>query len=96
MSMLALQSRSAKLYVLYFHTSTVTLADSYQALRTASINIWDLIAARQAGDLPPPKYHNRQELRQDLKNDRGRIFPLSKLKQSEENKLLRALLITLR
>lgn len=96
MSRFAGRSENAKRHDPLLWIYFIILADFFQALRTVSINIWDLIAARQADSLPPPRYQNRRELQQDLRSNCGRRFPLSKVKQSEDNKLLRALLVTIR
>ncbi|EMC91996.1 hypothetical protein BAUCODRAFT_152335 [Baudoinia panamericana UAMH 10762] len=64
------------------------------ALRAVAVNIWDLIQARRTGDLPAPRYTSKAELRRDLA-DPSRRFPLARLKTMQENKLLRALLVTL-
>ena len=58
------------------------------------MNIWDLIKARETGDLPVRKYDSKAELRSDLRK-KSRRFPLSRIKQSDDNKLLKALLITI-
>ena len=96
MSRCASRSGNAKRHAPLLQICFITLAGSSQTLRTVSINIWHLISARQAGNLSPPRYQNRRELQQDLRNDRGRRFPLSKVNQSEDNRLLRALLVTIR
>ncbi|RMX83390.1 hypothetical protein D0869_05342 [Hortaea werneckii] len=64
------------------------------ALRTVSVNIWDLIRARETGHLPVTRYESKAQLRKDLKNP-SRRFPLAQLKTREENRLLRALLVTI-
>ncbi|RMY32130.1 hypothetical protein D0865_14812 [Hortaea werneckii] len=64
------------------------------ALRTVSINIWDLIRARETGQVPVTGYENKSQLRKDLKNP-SRRFPLAQLKTVEENKLLKALLVVI-
>ena len=68
--------------------------DDEQALRTVSVNIWDLIRARETGHLPVRGYQNKAQLRKDLKNPLRR-FPLAKLRAVEENRLLTALLVTI-
>lgn len=63
-------------------------------MRTVSVNIWDLIRARETGDLPGQKYETKTELRVDLRNSIKR-FPLAKVKCSGDNKLLRAFLVNI-
>ena len=65
-----------------------------QALRGVAINIWDLIEARESGLVPAPRFRSKKELRADLTNP-SRRFPLAKIKESDDNKLLRALLVTM-
>ncbi|EME43789.1 hypothetical protein DOTSEDRAFT_71580 [Dothistroma septosporum NZE10] len=64
------------------------------ALRAVSVNIWDLIKAREMGELPVRRFGSEAELRVDLRRP-GRRFPLSKVKSSVDNKLLCALLVTI-
>lgn len=73
---------------------TCVFSDHDQALRTVSINIWDLIRARESGQLPVAGYETKSQLRKDLKNP-SRRFPLAQLKTVEENKLLKALLVVI-
>ncbi len=70
------------------------LAERSQLLRTVAVNIWDLLEARARGDLPVRKYDSKTELRLDLRKP-GRRFPLGRVKQSDDNNLLRALLVTI-
>ena len=65
-----------------------------QLLRTVAVNIWDLVRARENGDLPVPTYRNKMELRLDLRKS-NRRFPLGRVKCSDDNKLLKALLVTM-
>lgn len=69
------------------------IAKSKQLLRTVAVNIWDLIKARETGDLPVKTYGTKGELRRDLKNPTRR-FPLARTKGSGENRLLSAFLVT--
>lgn len=73
---------------------TCVFSDHDQALRTVSINIWDLIRARESGQLPVAGYETKSQLRKDLKNP-SRRFPLAQLNTVEENKLLKALLVVI-
>ncbi|KAF2158960.1 hypothetical protein M409DRAFT_71373 [Zasmidium cellare ATCC 36951] len=72
--------------------SSITKCKS--ALRAVAVNIWDLIKARETGNLPVRTFRSKAELRVDLYRP-GRRFPLSRVKASEDNKLLRALLVTI-
>ena len=65
-----------------------------QALSRVAINIWDLIEAGRSGNLPAPRFANKTLLRQDLADRPQRRFPLSKIKGDNENRILRAFLVT--
>ncbi|KAJ8610793.1 hypothetical protein MRB53_038344 [Persea americana] len=66
-----------------------------EAIKAVAINIWDLIEARKRETVPAPRYTDKTSLRQDLRTHPSRRFPLSMLKGDNDNKLLRALLVTL-
>ena len=63
-------------------------------LRMVAVNIWDLLRARENDELPVPTYRTKRELRLDLRKS-NRRFPLGRLKSSDDNKLLKALLVTI-
>jgi len=73
------------------HMKYETRAEMKKHPRTIALNIWDVIEARAPVTLPSRRYDTKDALRLDLRMSQRRRFPLERVKQADENKLLQAL-----